>query len=159
MRALIGLGSNIGDGKAQLRLALEILALTEGVEVLRCSSFYRTEPWGITNQPDFTNAVAELETSKGPGELLTALLSVEKALGRERTGQRWAERSIDLDLLCYGQLVQKDTALELPHPRMHLRAFVLKPLLELEPEFMIPGVGSAQKALAALGSQRVDRLL
>ena len=156
MRAYISLGSNIGDGTAQLTAALEKLEQLDDVEVLRCSGFYRTEPWGVQNQSDFTNAVAELETNKLPGELLTALLAIELELGRKRTGERWAERSIDLDLLSYGQVISKTADLELPHPRMHLRAFVLKPLLELEPEFVIPGRGAAQNSLDALEPQRVE---
>lgn len=159
MRAFIGLGSNVGDGRAQLVAALEGVGRLPGIKVLRCSSSYRTAAWGIENQPDFTNAVAELETSLNPSDLLGALLAVETQLGRHRSDQQWGERTIDLDLLCYEQVITKDANLELPHPRMHLRAFVLIPLTELVPEFVIPGLGSARQWLHNLEFQRVERLL
>jgi len=158
MRAFIGLGSNVGDGRAQLLAALECVGRLPGIKVLRCSSLYRTAAWGIENQPDFTNAVAELETGLSPGELLAALLTAEQQLGRQRSGHQWGERTIDLDLLCYEQVTMKEADLELPHPQMHLRAFVLVPLTELVPDFVIPGVGAARQCLENLGCQRVERL-
>jgi len=159
MRAFIGLGSNVGDGRTQLVAALEQVGCLPETEVLRCSSLYRTAAWGIENQPDFTNAVAELETSLVPRDLLAALLAVEKQLGRQRSNRQWGERTIDLDLLCYEQVVMKDADLQLPHPRMHSRAFVLIPLTELEPDFVIPGMGPAVRCLDNLEFQRVERLL
>jgi 2-amino-4-hydroxy-6-hydroxymethyldihydropteridine diphosphokinase len=107
------------------------------------------------DQPDFTNAVAELETSLKPEQLLQTLLDCEAALGRDRVGGRWGPRRIDLDLLCFGEHRLRTSRLELPHPRMQDRAFVLIPLLELEPEFEIPGIGRARACLDALEPQRV----
>lgn len=154
----IGLGSNLGDGPALIREALAQLDSRPGIRVLRVSSLYRTAPWGRTDQPDFTNAVAELETGIGPADLLQELLDCEAALGRTRESGRWGPRRIDLDLLCFDDRCVVGSDLVLPHPRMHERAFVLAPLLDLEPDFVIPGVGAASERLAALGPQQVERI-
>ena len=156
--AYISLGSNVGDGRVMIRKALAELDKQGDVRVVRTSGNYRTAPWGLENQPDFVNAVAQLETRLEAGQLLGLLLATEKALGRKRDGVRWGPRSIDIDLLCYGQTVCADTQLRLPHPRMHLRAFVLVPLLELAPDFIIPGVGAARDSLKRLEPQRVERM-
>ena len=153
MRAWIGLGGNFDESQRLLDSALAMLDETEGIRVLRRSRIYRSPPWGVTNQADFVNAVAEMETSLTPEGLLSELLATEKRLGRERDGQRWGPRCIDLDLLTCGDRVLETETLQLPHPRMHLRAFVLKPILELEPGFRIPGFGSARRALEMLDSQ------
>jgi len=155
MGVFIGLGSNLGDGPAMILTALDELRRHPGVRVKRVSSFYRTAPRGRMDQPDFTNAVAELETSLKPEQLLQTLLDCEAALGRDRVGGRWAPRRIDLDLLCFGERRLHASRLDLPHPRMQERAFVLIPLLELEPEFEIPGIGRARACLDALEPQRV----
>lgn len=148
VRAWIGLGGNRDDSPVLLREALTRLAAVPGVELLRRSAVYRSPPWGVVDQPDFVNAVAELETTLGPRDLLRLLLAVESGLGRDRAGEsRWGPRCIDLDLLTYGDVRLRSEELELPHPRMHLRAFVLVPLLELEPGFRIPGRGSAAECL------------
>jgi len=128
------------------------------IQVVRCSSLYRTAPWGLPGQPDFTNAVADLETDLDPDALVAVLLDMELRLGRERGPVRWSPRIIDIDLLCCGQHISDRPELQLPHPRMHLRAFVLVPLLELEPDFVIPGIGLARTCLEKLDFQRVDRL-
>jgi 2-amino-4-hydroxy-6-hydroxymethyldihydropteridine diphosphokinase len=125
------------------------------VSVLRRSAAYRTPPWGVTAQPDFVNAVAELEAEIPAPELLRLLLGIESDLGRQRRGERWGPRCIDLDLLTYDDLECQSEALELPHPRMHLRAFVLVPLLELEPDFVIPGRGPAAGYLGRIDAAEV----
>ena len=156
MRAWIGLGSNIGDGAAAIRAALHALAETRGLTVQRVSGLYRSAPWGRPDQPDFTNAVAELDIAVKPQALLARLLEIETELGRKRDEERWGPRMIDLDLLCVGNIMLDTPELSLPHPRMHERAFVLKPLLEICPGFEIPGRGTARECLDALSPQRVE---
>jgi 2-amino-4-hydroxy-6-hydroxymethyldihydropteridine diphosphokinase len=158
MEAWIGLGSNLGEPDARLREAIRRLKDTDSIELKRCSAFYRTAPWGKEEQDQFLNAVLVIDTALQPQQLLRTLLDVEQQMGRKRSGERWGPRSIDLDLLTYEDLVLKSTGLELPHPRMQLRAFVLHPLLELDPDFYIPGIGPAQACLAGLESQAVERL-
>jgi len=151
MRAWIGLGGNREDSAELLDTAVALLAQAPGVVLRRQSRRYRTPPWGLPDQPDFVNAVAEFETSLEPAQLLQLLQETERSLGRERSGPRWGPRCIDLDLLAYDDLRMQSAGLTLPHPRMHLRAFALVPLLELEPDFEIPGVGQAADCL-----QRID---
>lgn len=152
MRAWIGLGGNRPDSADLLQRALVMLDASPGLEVRRRSRLYRSPPWGIEDQPDFVNAVAELETGLSAPELLERLHFVEQRLGRRRDGERWGPRSVDLDLLTYEDLRRSTTTLELPHPRMHLRAFVLVPLVELEPGFVVPGVGRAAALLESLAA-------
>ena len=158
MTAWIGLGSNLEEPATQLCAALYRLQETDGIEVVRTSGFYRTAPWGKVDQAAFINAVTVIETTLEPKPLLNILLSIELAMGRERTGDRWGPRCIDLDLLTYNERELESPDLELPHPRMHLRAFVLTPVLELDPDFRIPGLGSAQSQLKLLENQDVQRL-
>ncbi|MCW8872555.1 MAG: 2-amino-4-hydroxy-6-hydroxymethyldihydropteridine diphosphokinase [Xanthomonadales bacterium] len=148
MKAWIGLGGNREDSAALIAEALMRIEATPGVSVRRRSRCYRSPPWGLADQPDFVNAVAELETVLEPLPLLHLLLAVESRLGRRRDGTRWGPRCIDLDLLTYEGLRLRSSELVLPHPEMQLRAFVLVPLLELEPGFMIPGVGPVVDCLA-----------
>ena len=150
MKAWIGLGGNREDSGGLLVEALVRMAAVPEVHVQRRSRRYRSPPLGLVDQPDFVNAVAELETELEPLRLLRLLLSVENQLGRQRDGIRWGPRCIDLDLLTYDQLRLRSSELVLPHPEMHLRAFVLVPLLELEPGFVIPGVGPAADCLAGI---------
>ena len=150
MRAWIGLGGNHEDSAALLHEALRQLSASMEVQLLRCSRFYQTRAWGVTEQPDFVNAVAEVETPLAPPALLRLLLGIEEGLGRVRSESRWGPRCIDLDLLVYDEMVVRSKVLELPHPRMHMRAFVLVPLLELEPEFRIPGLGYAADHLSEI---------
>jgi len=154
--AWIGLGGNHAESAALIRSALKFLAAHDSIRVLRTSRIYSSPPWGLPDQPDFFNGVAELETSLPAIELLSVLLEVEDIMGRVRSGPRWGPRSIDLDLLTYGDLTLNSDRLELPHPRMHLRAFVLVPILELERGFEIPGIGPALSALEQLDRQEVN---
>jgi 2-amino-4-hydroxy-6-hydroxymethyldihydropteridine diphosphokinase len=118
---------------------LEALAGTDGIEIVAVSSFRETDPVGKVEQPRFVNAAAGLETSLAPRELLDRLLEVERGLGRDRTKEeRWGPRTLDLDLLLYGAETIDEPALEVPHPRLAERAFVLEPLLELDPELRLP---------------------
>jgi len=135
----VGLGSNLGEREATLWKALEGLGATEGIEVLAISSFRETEPVGVVDQPRFVNAAAALETSLSPRELLERLLDVERSLGRDRAvEERWGPRTLDLDLLLYGGESIDEPGLEVPHPRLTERAFVLEPLLELDPDLRLP---------------------
>ena len=139
MRAFVGLGSNLGEREATLWKALEGLGATEGIQVLAVSSFRETDPVGGVDQPRFVNAVAGLETSLSPRELLERLLDVERSLGRDRAvEERWGPRTLDLDLLLYGGEAIDEPGLEVPHPRLAERAFVLEPLLELDPDLRLP---------------------
>ena len=144
--AYVGLGANLGDREAAIRAA------AEAIGARRLSPIVETEPWGYEDQPRFLNAVAELETDLTPRQLLERLLEVERALGRVRTGPRFGPRTIDLDLLLYGAERVAEPDLEVPHPRMHERAFVLEPLAALAPELEIPGRGTVSEALAGLQS-------
>jgi 2-amino-4-hydroxy-6-hydroxymethyldihydropteridine diphosphokinase len=138
-RAHIGLGSNLGDREATLREALRRLDAVDGIAVVAVSSFRETDPVGVLDQPRFVNAAAELETSLRPHDLLDRLLEVERALGRDRTQEaRWGPRTVDLDLLLYGNETVDEPWLEVPHPRLAERAFVLEPLLELDPDLRLP---------------------
>lgn len=158
MLAFIGLGSNLGDAKACLQQALARIEHHQDIELSRVSGFYLTAPWGLRQQDDFINAVAEVKTALLPLDLLDALQAIEHDLGRLRSAVRWGPRNIDLDLLSYGVQVLHSPRLILPHPRMHLRAFVLVPLLELEPDWTIPGRGSARSLLDELPAQGVEKL-
>jgi 2-amino-4-hydroxy-6-hydroxymethyldihydropteridine diphosphokinase len=149
-RAFVGLGANIGDREATIRRAVELLQATSGVEVVAVSTLRETDPVGYLDQPRFLNGAAELNTTRAPRELLDALLAVERALGRERTGPRFGPRTIDLDLLLYGDERIDGPGLRVPHPRLHERVFALEPLAELDPALEIPGRGRVQTLLAAL---------
>ncbi|MDZ4728735.1 MAG: 2-amino-4-hydroxy-6-hydroxymethyldihydropteridine diphosphokinase [Xanthomonadales bacterium] len=154
----IGLGSNIGDGLGIIRQALEALAQNNAINVLRVSSMYCTAAWGRPDQPDFTNAVAEITTTLSGQQLLQSLLQLELELGRTRDTGHWGPRLIDLDLLTYADEQISSPELTVPHPRMHERAFVLVPLLELESEFEIPGLGSAREWQKKLQKQLIQRI-
>lgn len=144
--AYVGLGANLGDRETTIRRAAAL------IEATRLSQLRETEPWGYEDQPRFVNAVAELETTLGARALLDLLLDVERRLGRERTGPRFGPRTIDLDLLLYGDAVIDEPGLTVPHPRLRERLFVLEPLAELAPALKIPGNGTVQAALAGLQS-------
>ncbi|MBE1162639.1 2-amino-4-hydroxy-6-hydroxymethyldihydropteridine diphosphokinase [Dyella acidiphila] len=153
MRAYVALGSNLGDSRQQLLHAIEALAGLPHTRVLARSRFYRTPPWGIVDQPDFLNAVVVLETPLAPHALLDALLEIERAAGRERHGERWGPRTLDLDLLHVAGTTVCDERLTLPHPHIAERAFVLLPLSELAPELEIPGQGRVSDLLRAVDTQ------
>lgn len=156
-RAYIGLGSNIGDAAARLSAALADMSRMPDTLLGARSSFYRSAPLEYVAQPDFVNAVVRIETSLTPAALLDALLSIELAHGRTRTFPG-APRTIDLDLLLYGSQCIATERLTVPHPRMHQRAFVLQPLLEIDPEALIPGLGPARGWLSGASGQRVERM-
>jgi len=144
--AYVGLGANLDDREAAIRRAAELL----GAE--RLSTLRETEPWGYADQPRFLNAVAELETEEEPQALLERLLAIERELGRVREGPRYGPRTIDLDLLLYGELQLDEPGITVPHPRLHERGFVLEPLVELAPELDVPGRGPVKALLSRLQS-------
>jgi 2-amino-4-hydroxy-6-hydroxymethyldihydropteridine diphosphokinase len=156
MDAWIGLGSNLGNPGAQLKAALGYLKNTPAIELRKKSGIYRSKPWGKLDQGDFLNAVVLLETGLEPEELLEVLMQIENRMGRDRSVGQWGPRVIDLDLLAYANIVTKTQVLELPHPRMHLRAFVLQPLLELDPDFLIAENRSARECLDDLDKQEIE---
>ena len=151
--AAIGLGANLGDAAATLREAIAELARLPRTELLRASRLYRTPAWGVTEQPDFINAVAVLETELDARSLLDALLAIEREYGRVRVvGERWGPRTLDLDLLLYGDAVIDAPGLRVPHPHLHERAFALLPLLEIWPDVAIPGVASVRDCAAEMAA-------
>ena len=150
--AYIALGSNLGDKEKNLRRAL-LLLTQQGVEVVRVSSFLSTEPYGVTDQPQFLNAVACVRTSLTPLALLDVLLATELAMGRVRL-RHWGERNIDLDLLLYEDVVLDTPRLRLPHPDMQNRDFVLLPLAEIAPELKHP---TLQKTIWELKENLMSR--
>ena len=137
MKVFVGLGSNLGERESMIRLALEDLSRLPETKLVRASSLYDTEPVGEVDQPNFLNAVAQLETELSARQLLWNLLLIEKRLGRVRT-RRWGPRTMDLDLLLYGDEVIEDSDLRVPHPELAHRSFVLVPLIELDPLLVHP---------------------
>jgi len=155
--AYVALGANLGDPSATIRAAFGALANLPESRVTRCSSLYRTAPIGITEQPEFINAAAALETTLAPEALLDALLDIETRFGRIRA-EKDGPRTLDLDLLLYNNQQLNLPRLTLPHPRLHLRAFVLHPLAEVAPNLIIPGRGSLAAWLPAVANQGISRL-
>lgn len=151
-RAFIGIGANLGDREKTIEHALQRLAGLPGIDIIAVSELRETEPWGFADQPAFLNGAAEVVTSLDPRGLLQSLLAVELELGRSRSGPQYGPRTIDLDLLLYGDAELDEPGLTIPHPRLHERAFALEPLLELEPELVVPGRGRVADLLAALHS-------
>jgi len=147
-RAYVGLGSNMGDRERLLWGAVHMLAFNTEVEVVAVSAIRETEPVGIADQPPFLNGVVAIDTELGPRALLDLLLSIELELGRTRDGPRFGPRTIDLDVLLYGDEVVDEPGLIVPHPRLHERRFVLEPLAELDPELVVPEKGAVQALLA-----------
>lgn len=146
--AYVGLGANVGNRRENLDRAVELLAAEPGVRVLAVSSVRETDPVGYEDQPRFLNAACALETELRPRELLERLLAIERALGRERAGPRFGPRTIDLDLLLYGNETLDEPGLTVPHPRLAERLFVLEPLYELAPDLVLPD-GRAVRDLRA----------
>ncbi|HUG65942.1 MAG TPA: 2-amino-4-hydroxy-6-hydroxymethyldihydropteridine diphosphokinase [Gaiellaceae bacterium] len=148
-RAYVGLGANLGPREVTLLRAVERLAAADGVEVVALSQLRETEPVGVVDQPSFLNGAVALETSLAPRQLLDLLLAVERELGRVRE-ERWGSRTVDLDLLVYGDEVVDEPGLRVPHTRLHERRFALEPLAELEPELDVPGRGRVSALISAL---------
>ncbi len=144
-RVYLGLGGNLGDPRAAMASALQMLGTAEGVAVARVSPLYRTPPWGRTDQPDFLNAAAALDTTLAPRRLLELCLKTEKALKRRRD-QRWGPRLIDLDILVFGDRSVSEQGLEIPHPHMLERAFVIVPLARIAPHLVLAGRTAAERA-------------
>jgi len=147
--AFVGLGANLSDPAAQLRAAVKALAALPQTGVKKVSTFYRSAAIGPAGQPDYCNAVAQLETALSPQDLLDALQAIEDAAGRVRA-ERWGARVLDLDLLLHGQTVCSSARLTLPHPELAFRDFVLQPLAEIAPDVQVPLLGRARDLLAQL---------
>ena len=154
--AFVGIGSNLQDPLRQVREALAELDQLPHTHVVKRSSLYRTGPIGHAAQPDYINAVAQLETGLPAERLLAELQEIEKRHGRKRRFAN-APRTLDLDVLLYGAARLSSPDLEVPHPRMHERAFVLKPLVEIAPDISIPGRGAAKDLLARCADQKVEQ--
>ncbi len=152
MAIYIALGSNLGDTDNNLKEALRRLTL-KGIRVCRVSDFMTTKPYGVTDQPDFLNAVAEIETDKSPTELLHVLLQIEQEMGRNRI-RHWGERNIDLDLLLFDDRIIDLPELQVPHPDMQNRDFVLGPLAQIAPEVMHPAL---RKTIRQLWEQLAEK--
>jgi 2-amino-4-hydroxy-6-hydroxymethyldihydropteridine diphosphokinase len=149
--AFVGIGSNLGEPERQIAAALEQLAAEEGIELVAVSTLEETEPVGYLDQPNFLNGAARIETELPARELLERLLAIESRLGRVRgEGLRFGPRTIDLDLLVYGDERIDQPGLTVPHPRLAERRFALEPLVELAPGLEIPGLGPVQALLAEL---------
>ena len=147
--AYIGLGANVGPREVTLLRAVDLLAEEDDVEVLAVSQLRETDPVGIVDQPRFLNGVAQIGTSLPPRALLELLLRIEQSLGRVRE-ERWGPRTVDLDLLVYGDEIVDAPGLRVPHPHLHERRFALEPLAELAPELDVPGRGRVSALLTAL---------
>jgi 2-amino-4-hydroxy-6-hydroxymethyldihydropteridine diphosphokinase len=146
-RAYVALGANLGDRERTLRAAVDALAAEDGIEVAAVSTLRETEPVGVGEQPRFLNGAAELETTLTSRELLARLLAVEQRFGRIRSPGEHGPRTLDLDLLLYGDEVIDEPGLAVPHPRLHERSFVLEPLAELAPGLVVPGRGDVESLL------------
>jgi len=155
-QVLIALGSNLENPVSQVRRAFNELATLPESSLLACSSLYRSAPVGKSDQPDFINAVVQIETTLSPHNLLKALLEIEKNHGRVRKLPN-DPRTLDLDILMYDKLKCNERGLILPHPRMHQRAFVLKPLMEISKDCFIPGRGTVAELLSDCANQRLER--
>jgi 2-amino-4-hydroxy-6-hydroxymethyldihydropteridine diphosphokinase len=148
--AYVGVGANLGDRRATIERAIELLGGAPGVELLAVSSLRETDPVGLEDQPRFLNGAVALETTLTARELLELLLAVERSLGRTRDGPRFGPRTIDLDLLVHGDAELHEAGLTLPHPRLHERRFALEPLAEIAPGLTVPGRGPVEQLLAGL---------
>jgi 2-amino-4-hydroxy-6-hydroxymethyldihydropteridine diphosphokinase len=158
--AFVGLGGNVGDAAATLREAFTVLDGLPDTRLLRASRLYRTPAWGQVEQPDFVNAAVKLETRLDARALLDALLEVERQFGRERQDgeARWGPRTLDLDLLLFGEDVIDEPGLRVPHPHLHERAFALVPLAAIAPAAVLHGQGTVRSALAAVAVEGIEAL-
>jgi len=155
--AYIALGSNLADPVEQVRMGLRALDTLETTRLMVASPLYRSAAVGYTDQPDFINAVACVETALAPRVLLEALLGMERMQGRVRSFAN-APRTLDLDIVLYGELSLQEPGLTIPHPRLHQRAFVVVPLADIAPEARVPGLGSVRELLQAVDSASVERV-
>ena len=158
VRAYVGLGSNLDDPERQVHRALTELATLPHTRFIKHSRLYKSAPLGPPDQPEYINAVALLETGLPAKQLLEQLLEIEQRHGRIRTSEQWGPRSLDLDLLLYGEAHYTEPSLTVPHPRLHQRAFVLYPLAELDPELHIPGKGPLRDLLKHCPKQQLTPL-
>lgn len=157
-RVFIGLGSNLDQPAAQVRRALEALDRLPRTRLVAASPLYRSAPIGPLCQPDYINAVAELETGLAPHDLLASLHSIEAAQGRVRGPERWGPRTLDLDILLYGSLSLDDPRLTVPHPEMLHRAFVLYPLADLAADLVLPNGTGLSRLLQNVSRDGLERL-
>ena len=155
--AFVALGSNLGDPAQQIRSALRALAALPGTRLVRQSSFYRNPPEGGLAQPEFVNAAAQIETRASPRELLDHLLEIERAHGRARDFPN-APRTLDLDVILYGDQVVREPGLTIPHPRMLERPFVMVPLAEISPDAVVPGRGRVADLAAKLDAASLSKI-
>lgn len=158
VRAYVGLGSNLADPEQQVRAGMTALTHLPDTRLVQCSSLYRTAPVGLTDQADFVNAVCAIDTSLPAPSLMQQLLAIEQTHGRVRGPTIGGPRTLDLDLLLYGDAQLQTPLVTVPHPRLHERAFVLYPLLEIEPTLCIPGKGAVSDLLLHCVTQAVRRL-
>jgi len=159
VRAYVGIGGNEGDVEIVLTEALWAVDALPQTSIRRQSAFYRTPAWGRTDQPDFLNAVVELQTRLEARVLLASLLAIEERFGRVRSEtERWGPRAVDLDLLLYGDEVLDEPGLRVPHPHLHERAFVLVPLAEIAPRLAVPGQGEVKQLLAAVDVSGIEAI-
>ena len=149
-RAYVGLGANLGDREATLRSAVDALAAEEGIEVVAVSTLRDTEPVGVVGQPRYLNGAVALDTRLSARELLDRLLAIEQRFGRVRVAGEHGPRTLDLDLLLYGDERIDEPGLAVPHPRLHERRFVLEPLAELDPGLAVAGHGSVAELIAGV---------
>jgi 2-amino-4-hydroxy-6-hydroxymethyldihydropteridine diphosphokinase len=156
-KVFVGLGSNLADPQTRIMQAMSELDTLPQVRVQSRSSLYRSAPVGYLDQPDFINAVVQLQTGLPPRDLLDELLALELRCGRTREFIN-APRTLDLDVLLYDDLQHHEHGLTIPHPQMHLRAFVLLPLLEIAPDCFIPGVGAAKDMARQCAGQSLERI-
>ncbi len=160
IRAYVGLGANLGEAEAAVRAGLVALDRLPATRCVAASRLYRTPAWGLAGQPDFINAVAALDTVLAPERLLDSMLDIEREAGRDRRhdGPRWGPRVLDLDLLLYGESIIDLPGLQVPHPRLHERAFALLPLLEIAPDAAIPGIGPARDRLRTMAVDDIEAI-
>jgi 2-amino-4-hydroxy-6-hydroxymethyldihydropteridine diphosphokinase len=157
-QAFVALGSNLDAPEEQVRAALRALDALPGTRLSRASRLYRTPPWGILDQPWFVNAAAQVRTELDPQQLMRELQALEVAAGRQRSAPRWGPRRLDLDLLLFDQLCLDTRDLQLPHPRLAERAFVLVPLLELDPALALPDGRRLMDLLAQVDTAGIEPL-
>ncbi|MDH3980614.1 MAG: 2-amino-4-hydroxy-6-hydroxymethyldihydropteridine diphosphokinase [Gammaproteobacteria bacterium] len=159
IRVYVGIGSNLNDPVAQVKEAIEELEVLPDTIMEACSSLYSCKPMGPQDQPDFVNAVVALDTLLSPADLLQRLQRIEELQGRERDGEKWGPRILDLDLLMYGKKVIDTDELKVPHPGMHERDFVIIPLAEIAGNISIPGHGLLTTLINKVENHSLKKLI